>query len=43
MSMHNDTSEAACAAPIHYSQHTVGGDAFGYDMRIFEYEWDAIE
>lgn len=42
-SMHNSTSEAACAAPINYIQHGVGGDAFGYDMRIFGYEWDRIE
>jgi len=41
--MHNSTSEAACAAPISYAQNAVGGDAFGYDMRIFGYDWDRQE
>jgi len=41
--MHNNTSENLCAAPISYAQNVVGGDAFGYDMRIFGYDWDRVE
>lgn len=41
--MHNSTSENLCAAPISYAQNAVGGDAFGYDMRIFGYDWDKQE
>jgi hypothetical protein len=43
MTMHNSTSETLCAAPINYAQNVVGGDAFGYDMRIFGYNWDRQE
>lgn len=41
--MHNSTSENLCAAPIGYAQNVVGGDAFGYDMRIFGADWDRVE